>query len=422
MLHNSELDPPVLKLAKVILSNATILADCTPGKPAHGATANGAAAGPSEHSAARGPPPRAVMDAAAALAQAVTEIGAAAAGPENHLKGIANSCHDVAALAVVLEFHIARHVPTAPGSSVTIDSLAHAAGISPRRLASALGLLFLKGVFQEPQPGWVAHTNTSLVLARDTDLGAFLRHCTHEAFPAAAALAPALRRHPDSEEPHQAAFNVAFRTEDPLFKWLQNRPERFANFNAGMRGIAKGREGSEQQMVRIFPWETLGEATVVDIGGGNGHISIALATAFPQLKCLVQDLRGAIEDGRAALPEPLRERVTFQEHDMFDPQPIGHADVYLLRHVLHDWPDAHAARIVARLVPALRPGARVLVADFVVPPPGALNGIHNRIIRYLDMQMMVLHNAHERTEEDWAAVLRRADHRLKVVKLVEVEG
>lgn len=43
----------------------------------------------------------------------------------------------------------------------------------------------------------------------------------------------------------------------------------------------------------------------------------------------------------------------------------------LHRHILHDWNDADSIKIIKSLVPALRDGARVLVAEGIMPSPPA---------------------------------------------------
>ena len=88
-----------------------------------------------------------------------------------------------------------------------------------------------------------------------------------------------------------------------------------------------------------------------------------------------------VKTGANALPPYLTERVVFQEHDMFEPQPVTGADVYLLRHILHDWPDHYASRIISQLVPALKPGARLLISDMTLPPPHKFGGMYGRTMR-----------------------------------------
>ena len=79
---------------------------------------------------------------------------------------------------------------------------------------------------------------------------------------------------------------------------------------------------------------------LVDIGGGIGHVAIAAAQKFPNLKCVVQDMRMVVGEGRDGLPEELKDRVEFQENDFFKGQPIGGPGVYYyLKHILHDHPD-----------------------------------------------------------------------------------
>jgi 6-hydroxytryprostatin B O-methyltransferase len=101
------------------------------------------------------------------------------------------------------------------------------------------------------------------------------------------------------------------------------------------------------------------------------------------LQLIVQDLSAAVSKGAALLPASLKHRITFQEHDMFSPQPVLGAEVYYLRHVLHDWPDEFAVKIIANLVPALKDGARVLISEGIIPPPGTLHGTDERLMRFV---------------------------------------
>lgn len=125
----------------------------------------------------------------------------------------------------------------------------------------------------------------------------------------------------------------------------------------------------------MFDWGGLSaDATVVDVGGGDGSFAVALAGRFPSLKhIVVQDVADVVEQSRATVPEPLRSVITPLVADFFEPQTVEGAAVYFLRKVLHDWPDEFATRILQQLVPALEPGARILPNDHCVPPPGILS-------------------------------------------------
>jgi hypothetical protein len=356
-----------------------------------------------------------VVEATTQLIQASTDLQILAMGPDNYLKSLSHGYHDITALAVVVEFDLANHVPR--DSEISIKDLAAVSGAPYSRLERVLRLLFVRKIFFEPKPGYVAHTVVSERMATSPELTAFLGHCTHEAFPAASRLVDSLRKYPDSEEPSQTGFNIAFGTADPLFNFLVKNPDRFDRFNRGMAGLSKHGGRSLQTVLDIYPWDTLGNAVCVDLGGGNGHVSVALAQQYPHLSFIVQDLEVAVNAGRESLPASLEERVQFEAHDMFNDQTRQDVDVFYLRHILHDWPDHYAVEIIKKLVPALKKGSKVLVSDSVIPPPQHLHGLHEKFVRYLDMQMMVLHNARERTEGDFALIFARADPRLKLRKV-----
>ena len=118
------------------------------------------------------------------------------------------------------------------------------------------------------------------------------------------------------------------------------------------------------------------------------------------------------ESFNANRPAALANRVSFQGHDFFKPQPIQGADVYFLKNVLHDWSDPYAIRILQQLTPAMKPSSRILIMEGIIPPAGTVPSGVSRLISGLDIQMMVGLNARGRTAEDWAAVLKGADKRL----------
>ena len=171
--------------------------------------------------------------------------------------------HDITALSVVLEFGIATAVPF--NGDISFQDLAQTVGFDVGRLERILRLLFVRKLFVESRPGFVAHSAVSAHMAENKDLAAFLVHCTGEAFPAASKLTDAIRKHPYSEGPDETGFNLALGTPDPVFTFLSKNPERFDRFNLGMAGISQGGGRSGIQVVEGFDWASLGKATVVDV-------------------------------------------------------------------------------------------------------------------------------------------------------------
>jgi trans-aconitate methyltransferase len=128
-----------------------------------------------------------------------------------------------------------------------------------------------------------------------------------------------------------------------------------------------------------FAWDALSSGTVVDLGGSHGHAANALARKYPHLNLTVQDLPEVVAVAKAEAGL----NVKFMAHDFFNEQPVKDADVYMFRWILHNWPDKYCVKILRALISALKKGARVLVMDMVVPPPGVLGNEADRKLRYL---------------------------------------
>lgn len=155
----------------------------------------------------------------------------------------------------------------------------------------------------------------------------------------------------------------------------------------------------------------------LQVGGSSGSTAIMLATAHPRLNVVVQDLAGPISNAHSLiseLPDHVRSRIHACEHDFFQPQPFAGADVYLLRTILHDWPDADAVKIIRRLVDAMTPSSRLLIMDMVLPKPGSGSSTHEAALRQKDLMMIGTFNAKEREEEEWRDLLKIADSKLVV--------
>jgi hypothetical protein len=81
--------------------------------------------------------------------------------------------------------------------------------------------------------------------------------------------------------------------------------------------------------------------------------------------------------------------------------------VYVLKHVVHDWDDAAAAKILANVRRAMKPAAKVVLVEMVVE-----DGPDGLPAKVLDLDMLVLLTGRERTEAEFAALLAQAGLRL----------
>ena len=87
-----------------------------------------------------------------------------------------------------------------------------------------------------------------------------------------------------------------------------------------------------------FPWKELGNgATVCDVAGGIGNISLQLAKAHPNLRLILQDLPERIQQAKNDVwpkecPEAIAEcRITFEPIDFFASSPVPGCNVYYVR-------------------------------------------------------------------------------------------
>lgn len=121
-----------------------------------------------------------------------------------------------------------------------------------------------------------------------------------------------------------------------------------------------------EHLLTVFDIASLNEGVVVDVGESHGVVSIDIAKAFPKLRCIVQDLGFTIEDATSNVPEHLKDRVTFMAHDYFVKQPVKNADIYYFRWIFHDLSVTYCTKILRALIPAFKPGARVIVNDICI--------------------------------------------------------
>ena len=104
----------------------------------------------------------------------------------------------------------------------------------------------------------------------------------------------------------------------------------------------------------------------------------------------------------------LAERTECSAADFFATVPAG-ADAYVLSRILHDWNDVDAERILSRCRDAMRPTSRLLIVEAILPErardrPAAIR---------MDIHMMLLLGARERTEAEFETLLERAGFRMQ---------
>ncbi|RVD82527.1 uncharacterized protein DFL_006950 [Arthrobotrys flagrans] len=339
------------------------------------------------------------------------------AGPSEMIQWLVWGFNDTSTLHVIHHFKIAQLVPET--GDISFADLSKQVKISSLKLRQVLRYAMTNRVFCEPRQGYIAHTALSLLLRNESSPEwAWIGYNTQELCHTARTLVPNLEKYPTSEELKEAPWSMAF-DDQGFFEYMDKNPESAKRFGVSMSLWSSGDGLRVAPLVTGYDWGKLPEgATVVDVGGATGFVSLEIAKANPSLKFIVEDIAPlSLEEGKTNLardhPE-LVERIEFRQHDFLTEQTVKGAEAYLVRFVLHDWPDKYVRQILKSLVPAFRNGTKLIVSDFILPPANVLLPTEERRVRALDLIILKAYNSNEREEGDWRRLFAEVDTRLRV--------
>ncbi|KAG9233480.1 sterigmatocystin 8-O-methyltransferase [Amylocarpus encephaloides] len=366
------------------------------------------------------------------LLDAVNDLWYLTQGPSESIFNYVHNCMpDAAAINILNFFDFWSAVPV-KGSASYAEIAAHVSlpeDVVFRVLQHAITLR----MFSETSSG-VQHTSRSAALAQSAGLRALVSTILDDAGAPMMVMNHALQKYsqgkPDlTQDMGETSFALfhsggAFGGHRTSWDLLENDGEgekkgwRQRNFVTFMRYV-KDIFHLEGVVLDAHDWKSAGKASVVDLGGSAGHDAVILANAFPNLTITVQDLPECKPVFEADLPAEMKSRVSFMEHSFFEPQPLQ-ADIYILKMILHDWPDHDAVQILRALTPSLHAGARVILFEYV---GGANRGGSDgpampRSLSQMgtstDLRLMALFNGKERPVEAWRKIFHLADERFEV--------
>ena len=181
----------------------------------------------------------------------------------------------------------------------------------------------------------------------------------------------------------------------------QQEPEQNAVFNANMAALS-----SQVAREVTAAYDFSGRSTVVDIGGGRGALLAAVLGGNEHLTGTVFDQTHVVDAGPPeGSSDSVASRWSVATGSFFEAVPS--ADVYLLKAILHDWPDAECVQILRSCRRAMNAGGVVLVVETVLGTPG-----YEEEAAFSDLNMLVLPGGRERSPDEYAALFAAADLRL----------
>ena len=184
----------------------------------------------------------------------------------------------------------------------------------------------------------------------------------------------------------------------PTFEWFEDVPELAAVFNDGMTSISKM---ETPLIVSAYDFSSFG--TIVDVGGGHGLLLSEILRQAHNSSGILFDAESVIEGAPTVLePAGVSGRCAVVAGSFFESVPAG-GDAYVLKHIIHDWDDEKSVRILRNVRTAMNPDAKVLIAEAVVPDDD-----REHVSKLLDLEMLVAATGRERTEAEYADLLRQA--------------
>lgn len=258
-------------------------------------------------------------------------------------------------LRVVATLRIADRI--ADGTS-RVEDLARDAGVDADSLQRVLRHLVGKGVFEQPAEGQFALNEAARQLQEDhparVRIGLDLEGIGNRLAYVWGSLPQAVR---SGKPAYAEVFGLSFWDD------LEAHPDIAASFDALM-GTA-GHGTPDPGVLLAGDWESV--RTVVDVGGGTGTLLAEILRARPDVHGTLVDLpRTVARSGETFRAAGVAGRVTVVGQSFFDPLPAG-ADLYVIKNVLADWPDAEAKALLTRCAEAAHPKGRVVILGGISP-------------------------------------------------------
>jgi hypothetical protein len=189
----------------------------------------------------------------------------------------------------------------------------------------------------------------------------------------------------------------------PVWEYRGRHPHEQEIFDRAMASFA----GAVGDAVAAS-YDFSGCGTVVDVGGGSGTLLAAILDRYPGVRGVVFDQPAVVAGARELLDvRGLADRSELVGGDFFAGVPEG-ADAYLLKSIVHDWPDDDAIRLQRSCRSAMRDDAVLLLVERLLgegPDPVAT--------AFSDLNMLVGPGGLERDRGGYARLLDAAGLRLE---------
>jgi O-methyltransferase domain/Dimerisation domain len=277
----------------------------------------------------------------------------------------------------------------------TVEDLAKATDADSRSLGRVLRALASVGVFTEANRGEYALTPLASLLRTGTpdSMHALAIMYAEEQYRAWGDILHSVRT-------GKTAFDQQFGMT--YFSYLAQHPDADRVFNQAMSGWTTQLVSAVIDAYDFSPF-----STIVDIGGSYGTLMAGILRNNQSARGILFDQPHvvAVADKHLALAG-VGQRCETAGGDFFEEVPTG-GDAYLLAQILHDWDDDRCVTILRHCRRAMPMHGKLLVIELVLP-----DGEEPSFSKWLDLHMLVLLGARERTAEEYKALFNSAGFEL----------
>jgi hypothetical protein len=278
----------------------------------------------------------------------------------------------------------------------TVEELAKAAEVDPPSLYRVLRALSSFGVFKEESDRVFGLTPTAELLRSDSprslrDLAIFM-----------------------GEDWHWRVWGrtlYSVRTGKPawaqehgqdVFPYFATNPEAAKVFDRAMTSLSNL---AIKAVVEAYDFSDI--KMLVDVAGGHGRLLATILESNPTVSGILFDQSHVIEGAKENEQlKALGLRCQLESGDFFENVPAA-ADAYIMKHIIHDWDDKRAIKILTNIKRAMDSKGRILLVESVITADGQQD-----FGKLLDIEMLVSPGGKERTAAEYEELFKRAGLRL----------
>jgi hypothetical protein len=167
----------------------------------------------------------------------------------------------------------------------------------------------------------------------------------------------------------------------------------------------------------LAAYDFSGISTLMDVGGGLGELINAILKKYPSMRGIVFDLPHCEEAAMMnSAASGVADRCKFIPGSFFKSVPAG-ADAIIMKFIIHDWNDDRCVQILRNCHRSLKPGAKLLVVDRIMPNRRETTPDHLSVA-LADLNMLRGPGGCERTEHEHRELLAKGGFRM--VRIVPV--